>query len=246
MKKSVNVLSVLLLALCCVSCHMFAPGQPSPTRMVFLTGECLDTAEMSDSGSRVSDGKIDFRFDLALNCESDRWGKNIGDHYRYIPDEDIFESYGKNKKKVKKAYDELFESVVDSCTEKWQNDEFSVVTIMYEGGLSLTANKDFAGIPAGDDLASLVVLGYGFDSAAGGFLDIPLGNSTMLEDYLNFSISTSGFEVTEESVGFELKIPVKVVMYLDWLNDRISDPDAEVSCKDEILHCKFSTDFGLR
>ncbi|MBQ7811535.1 MAG: hypothetical protein IJ394_03140 [Bacteroidales bacterium] len=246
MKKYVNVLSVLLLALCCVSCHMFAPGQPSPTRMVLLTGECLNATEMSNSGSWVRDGKIDFRFEPALSSESDRWGKNVGDHYRYIPDEGVFESYGQNKTKVKEAYDELFESVANSCSEQWQKDDFSVVTIMYEGGLSLTANKDFAGIPAGEDLSSLVVLGYGFESMAGGFLDIPLGNASMLEDYLNFSIPTSGFEVTEESVGFELNIPVKVVMYLDWLNDRLSDSDAQVSYRDEVLHCKFSTDFGLR
>ena len=61
-----------------------------------------------------------------------------------------------------------------------------------------------------------------------------------------FCIPTEDCELTEEEVTFELNIPVKVVMYLNWINDKLTDPDAPVPYKDEVLHCKFTTRYGLK
>ena len=63
---------------------------------------------------------------------------------------------------------------------------------------------------------------------------------------LAFSIPIGDHDLTEGTVNFELKIPVRVVGYLQWLNDRIKDPDAPVPYKEEILHCRFSSKYHLR
>ena len=61
-----------------------------------------------------------------------------------------------------------------------------------------------------------------------------------------FNIPLGDYEVVDEYVRFDLNIPVKVVYYLHWLNDRLTDPDAAVPYTDEVLHCSFCTEYGLR
>jgi hypothetical protein len=63
---------------------------------------------------------------------------------------------------------------------------------------------------------------------------------------LCISEGTGAMQKVSETVTFELKIPVKVVMYLNWLNDKISDPDAPVPYEERELYCKFTTDFNLK
>ena len=42
-----------------------------------------------------------------------------------------------------------------------------------------------------------------------------------------------------------LEIPVKVVMYLNWLDDRITDPNAPIPYREDVLRCEFTVDKGL-
>ena len=63
---------------------------------------------------------------------------------------------------------------------------------------------------------------------------------------ISFSIPMEQYQLTDEKVTFELNVPVKVVKYLTWLNDKITDPDAPVPYEEEVLHCRFTTDYGLR
>ena len=68
----------------------------------------------------------------------------------------------------------------------------------------------------------------------------------MLEESVSFSVPLGDFKVVKESVSFELNIPVKVVMYLQWLNDRLIDPNAPVPYKEEVLHCSFTSPYCLK
>ena len=110
------------------------------------------------------------------------------------------------------------EGVYDSFASSWSGSNFSLVTILYNGGISLKADREFAGFQPGEDLGpALRCAGIWSDYA---FID--------------------------EHVTFDLEIPVRVVMYLGWLNDKLSNPAAPVPYKDEVLHCRFTTPFGLR
>ena len=58
-------------------------------------------------------------------------------------------------------------------------------------------------------------------------------------------IPLEGKMLTNEWVKFTLEIPVKVVMYLNWLDDRITDPNAPIPYREDVLRCEFTVDKGL-
>ena len=169
-----------------------------------------------------------------------------------------------NQAIVKSEYERVFEDFSKSYEERFHRPFYSIVTILYNGGISLVANKEFAGYPAGENLAPLItnnpiydnivlesgenpIIAPGFNtpSNAGGFLGIPLDYISMTKDGVEFCIPMGEHKLIEDEVTFELFIPVKVVLYLTWLNNMIGDPDAPVPFKDEVLHCSFTTKYGL-
>lgn len=75
---------------------------------------------------------------------------------------------------------------------------------------------------------------------------IPLDYKSMPGESVSFSVPLDDFTVVKEPVTFELNIPVKVVMYLRWLNDRLIDLSAPVPYKEEVLHCRFTSPYCLK
>lgn len=132
------------------------------------------------------------------------------------------------------------------------------------------ADKDFAGVKAGDNiisgymnehdwaiagrpedvsgLLSFCPVKYIFNSVWD--LDKPFGDE--FADYacvngrvFGIYIPTRDFEEIDEDVTFNLSVPVKVGLYLTWLNDKISDPEAPFPYRDETLTCTFTIHKGL-
>lgn len=247
-------LMVLAMMVCLVSCNKFYPGSRAAIGKKLLTGECLASAEMSYNevyrSTMVNENRFIFGFSLDLSDYEHETIRFM--EYRYIPSDDIFKSFGKNRKAVKNAFETIFDRCDNDLSRKHR--DFSVVTILYDGGISLTANKEFAGYPAGEDLAPAIE-----DVEAGHFhpewylaenvgtiFEIPLDYLKLLDMVISFSIPMEQYQLTDEKVTFELNVPVKVVKYLTWLNDKITDPDAPVPYEEEVLHCRFTTDYGLR
>ena len=122
----------------------------------------------------------------------------------------------------------------------------------------MTADKEFAGFTPGENLSEVIksVEGDATDPIlshianlkenAGKYLNIPLDYLSLLGTMIAFSIPMNDYKLSDETVKFELEIPVKTVMYLNWLNDKISSPDASPVYKEDVLHCKFTTRYGLR
>lgn len=137
---------------------------------------------------------------------------------------------------------------IDDCFPRVENpmrEEIPVVTILYNGGVSFVANKDFAGVPAGKDLSEIIVSDP-YLTDFGLYPGIPLDYKSMPGESVSFSVPLDDFTVVKEPVTFELNIPVKVVMYLRWLNDRLIDPSAPVPYKEEVLHCRFTSPYCLK
>lgn len=204
------------------------------------------------------DGLFCFGFTLDMNYSVERLSRW---EYRKVPSDNVFETFGNRKGEVKKAYEEVYERMFLEGGDS----NYWLSTILYNGGISLIADKNFAGCPAGKDLGPLITCVYGGDrteiktdpvigtlghlkeSYRSDVLNIPLEYiSLMAGESLEFGLPMGNHKLTDESVTFDLKIPVKVVQYLEWLNDRRSDPDAPVPYKEEVLHCRFTTPYGLR
>lgn len=181
--------------------------------------------------------------------------------YWDIPSEDLFAAFGNNKEQVKKEYYNLFNACAQSKTANY----FSISTILYNGGITLTANKEYAGVPAGENLASFITASLsGFpsgtqmpDPVISSYFNTPASVAASLGLPLDY-ISMTGAEdicftipkpqdcqIVQESVTFELKIPVKVVLLLSWLNDRLDDENAPVPCREEELHCTFTVPYRI-
>lgn len=275
--KSLKYIMLIITFPVFMSCVGKGAAHPAATYVRLLTGECLNNTELvyyvpdSEDQQLYGEGNGDkpdrsvfftfgFSFDLNHNVEKmSRW------KYRDIPADELFDSFGKQSDKVREEYEAVYETYEIKGVPPAQE----VITFLYEGGISLVADKEFAGYPAGTDLGEYltcsyiaggrdeVVSTYGVDPVIGSVynikeslypvLNIPMDYISMpTGDGLSFNFPIGNSELVEEEVTFELKIPVKVVMYLNWINDKISDPDAPVPYKDEVLHCTFTTRYGLK
>ena len=239
----------------------------------FIPGECLQNTDLDFNGSikwNNIEGFMVLRFSL-----KDLRGTGVyvpitdeltyGHYYYFEPDEEIFNAFGDNSGIVNSLY-------MDRCRKTHSPGFYS--SILYDTGISLVADKDFAGVKAGDNIASgymneqdwaiagrpedvpgllsFVPVKYIFfpDENPDGFLEKPFG-----EEFTDYSclagpgvvlyIPTRNFEDMEEDVTFNLSVPVKVGLYLTWLNDKISDPDAPFPYREETLTCTFTIHKGL-
>lgn len=258
---------LVLLAVFCIvvnSCYMFAPSGVQSYCYEIIPGERLASSNLTRTQTEnlVKNDCyfLSFHLDLAEGV-SERVGvQHLPKVFRVMPSNDLFKSLD-NTKKVKSEFKNLYESFTESYSAKYPQDfhlerGYKFATILYDGEISLTANVEFAGYAAGVNLAPLfkeqlakgdrlvpVVSNEKYNSdEAGAFLDIPLDYVSMMESYLILQIPLEGKMLTNEWVKFTLEIPVKVVMYLNWLDDRITDPNAPIPYREDVLRCEFTVD----
>lgn len=250
-----------LATLIITGCHMFAPTGRFPDHKVLLTGECLQNTELTYTQREIdqwidmlSDQLCIFSFELnTIDCKTIKTGYS----YHTMPPDNIFKSFGKNKKNVKDTYMEIFDSCDEIPVDIPDNESFSTITILYDKGISLVADQKFAGYPAGEDLAQYFktyepgeLFWKSYNNTPdkfGRILDIPLEYSCIFTaDKLSLCLPISGSKLAYGDVTFELRIPVKVVNYLQWINDKISNPNAPVPYTEEVLHCTFTTKYNFK
>lgn len=249
MKQIAILLSAVLCASACVN---FGAGTPDSETRALLPGECLKSTELSyyatDLSYMCDYGKYVFCLQLDLDYSNECMDHTvIKNHWRHVPTQEMYDAFGENGKLVKKAYEDEFESFQYLYYEKCPgySGRYSIVTILYNGGVSLVADKEFAGVPAGKNLSDIISLDS-HSTNLGLYPDIPLEYIAMPEEWFLFSVPLGDFNVVKEPVNFELNIPVKVVMYLQWLNDKLTDPDAPVPYKEEVLHCSFTSPYCVK
>lgn len=269
--KARFLLILLAVFLPLSACVMIYPtGRETSTRML-LPGECLSDTELqyilpdADYQQVYSDCFL-FRFSMSLsNHELKKDGGLWSRIYNDKPSKSLYDTFGENKGKVRKEFNGIFDVLSEYYSIELQDDSYSIVTLLYNGGISLIANKEFAGFKPGEDMSSAIKCspnsGEYVDEDltdpvissqsrlaenAGTYLAIPLEYISLAGSDIRFSIPMADYQLVEEDVTFELKIPVKVVKYLNWINDKLSDPDAPVPYKDEVLHCTFTTRYSLK
>ena len=67
-----------------------------------------------------------------------------------------------------------------------------------------------------------------------------LNNYDCFWDFIQVCIPVLDSKEVVEGITFTLTIPVKVGLYLTWLNDKLSDPDAPFPYYDDTLTCTFT------
>ena len=250
-RKLSYILGVLLFA---TSCELLPAGYHPPKEYVFLTGECLASPELSYQtlDENIWHDQLLFRFTLDLSdTKVERIVKSMiamKEVFRTIPSDEKFRSFGSRRDVVKNEFNRSFDELRATL---WSGEhDGSLITIVYDGGdITFTANRDFAGHPAGENLApDLLPSPYARDHTPDALraLDLPLEYDCMLEDHLMFAISMDGFELVKQPTTYDLEIPVKVIMYLNWLNDLQTDPDAPVPYREEVLRCRFHASYCLQ
>lgn len=273
--KRVQYILLSLLAFITQSC--VGSMEPAFTVMRFLPGECLNSYELSyytpqgQSYQTQTDrgGKDYFIFGFALDLKSHEEVQDPEDPRRGVPWLDmptnvLYNHFGKNKYAVKQAYESAFADMRNYWAEEVGAGRtgFDFTTVLYSGGVSLTAESSFGGHPAGEELAPYLTYrpsSMGWESeyetivaprqygkeVMGKSLDLPLDYVCLLGSKIGFSIPVGDCTLTNENVTFHLSIPVKNVKYLTWLNNQISNPDAPVPYEDGVLTCTFTTRYGL-
>lgn len=222
---------------------------------LFITGECLTNSNLSflrasPNGENVVlhnfNGKYHFEFAPQFDTERQTFRNEASYQYWLIPSEKVFDKYGSNKNTIKEDYHKIRKS--------FKNQEKPYVsTILYNGGLSLVANRDFAGHAAGENLSPYLeeeLFGLTKEQADV-CLPLPLDYVCMVSDCFSLDLLVPGYELTEAresvpSVSFTLDIPVKTVMYLTWLNDRLVDKDATLTYREDTLRCTFTVKDRLK
>lgn len=270
--KIQHLLLTICLLLCIYSCELMPAiswGWQDPATSILLTGENLSSTKLSyivpSDDNQVHSDRFTFSFTVDYS-DCVKVKKNKGEQFNVVPSSELFSSFGSNMKAVKNEFERIHKEVSDSylsvCPGRCY---FNVITILYNGGMSLVCDSEFAGHPAGENLASVITCFPWYDGfveqsgedpiIAGGFntpsyvgkcIEMPMDYISMIGGTIEFSIPMGDYELLHTGANFRLEIPVRVVDYLTWLNNKISDPNAEMPYRDEVLKCSFRTNWTLR
>lgn len=281
--KVLLVISVVLL----VSCGGLGSAMPDRTPIQrFLPGECLASTSLElldgsrellyhqDDGyeidqaafflvnARSTDTADGLNFCFYLDMTNHTEGKL--NWQQDTPSAELFQLFGMNKNAVEEEYWKSFWAVDSFIHSNGGGaSSFNLATILYNGGITLTANKEFAGYAAGENLAPIITCSPMFTDPGvadpiisswlntsemiGPVLGIPMDFIAMtFGQYIHFIIPKGEYKIEQEPVHFDLEIPVKVVLYLTWLNERLTDENAPVPFRDEVLQASFSFPYRLK
>jgi len=246
-------------------------GVPEPIEQSIIPGECLKSPVLSYDDQTFSDYytvgglndmgyldpeitpmDIDFnsrvlrfflKMDLDVAKESLSTYNGHCTRYRFLPSDDVYDSFLSYAPAVRTEYNNVYNSIDFA---DWSN--FSrVTTILYrKNTLSIIADAPFAGIAANDELKTKVFVGNNYFTDQ---LNIPgidrEPDTIALNHTIMLYIPVEDYNISISHVTFTLSMPVKVGMYLHWLEDRLTDPDAQMQYRDEALTCKFTIHKGL-
>lgn len=247
--KRLSQFLIICIGLSLASCHSFwESATDDGEEKTLLTGECLRSYELlhhSSTAFHINDyyGPKSFVFGFALDLDKTiEYNRENPIDYRYIPSENVLADFDGGVKRLQEQYESLYQDV------SYGAGGFRVVTLFYKEGATLTADKDFAGHPKGENLSPYCnwrlmlhpleelslpvdsVIDYPYLVNTSGGIYFPIGDCTIID----------------EEVTFTLTIPVKVGMYLTWLYNLQSNPEAQIPFHDEVLHCTFTIGKSLR
>ena len=212
-----------------------------------IPGECLESEKflpyVDNPVVHVSESKNSINIKLFLDVET-RFVQRDSRLYEKSPSDNVFNSFEENSVVVRNEYETVLEEFEDQLSRPY----FEYNTIYYCGGLKLTASKKVAGIDAYEDLSSLVTIkGWEFELNPP-YLEIPSDYIPLSSSLLNLYITApDDYKIVycDRKAYYELELPVKVGMYLNYLIDRLENPSATMQYKDVVLKGSFYLDYNF-
>lgn len=239
--------SALLAATLAVnSCNLSHLGNVGEKEKTFLPGECLKSNEIKKSifaqSYYVHAVKEGIQLYLSLDVDANHEEVDYPD-CRFSPAASVYRSFGDDADYVKNTYEKEYDRI-----RRLSKGAYDYTTVYYSGrnnssgGFSLTADKTFAGRAPSEDLSDLATLKLGSTG-----ISVPFAPEEMESLSCGFSLNipAGDFEVADDTVTLTLSIPVKVGLYLTWLHDSLSNPDAQMQFRDEVLEGSFRINKGL-
>ncbi len=169
-------------------------------------------------------------------------------HYVSHLDNDILESFSKSEKStINSAYDSFCSKFSDIGTD------VCMTTLFCDGEVSITADKEFGGIKAGDDLKSLFVTypyplyiseeDFEVKSCSSSERTCPIDEvfekGCSIGEAFAFEIGNPDlYSKVKDYITLTLSIPVKSGLYFQWALDKAADPEAEMSFTTDKLEGK--------
>lgn len=239
--KALYLTVLLSAALAAESCSSHL-GNVGEKMYSFLPGECLKSSEIKKNVFSPSDyvRAVKEGIQLYLSLDVDANYEEVDYPVcRFTPTASVYKSFGDDADYVKNTYEKEYDKIRRQIKRS-----YDYITVYYSGEFSLTADKTFAGHAPSEDLSDLAYLHNGSKH-------ISLSSSFALEEMESLSrgfsliIPAGDFEVVDDTVTLTLSIPVKVGLYLTWLHDSLSNPDAQMQFRDEVLEGSFRIKKGL-
>lgn len=225
---------------------MIGASTPAAVTRYYLPGESLASPklEVTVSGLDSYGGSpvLFVRPDLEnLETKDDNPRIRYGKTYSVLPSGDAYQLFGDNAGEIRASY----ENMVNELKLKLTSKDCDMVTLLYDGGMKLTANSSVLGVEKGENLMSCfeVVVNQRSEEIHQAF-DLPVDYDTMLGACFRL-VPTKKYALPRKNVTLDLEIPVRTVMYLSWLNDRISNPEAPLPYRLDTLRCQFVASFPV-
>lgn len=149
----------------------------------------------------------------------------------WLPSANVYKQFGHNAQQVENAFYQATNSVLNGPQSRTES-----ITVFNSNDIVITADREVCGIPAGVNLYPSVV-NYNYSA----IYDLP--QDTIPEGFVPLSmnvklfISTEGREVISDYPLYHIEIPVKVGMYLKYLNDARTNPNAKMEYRDNVITC---------
>ncbi len=243
--------------------------EPRVDFISLLPGECLMDNELTCVYCNQSGhGKTYlFRFAMNLDIEKEEMG-NCGRPYlieRYRPTDDVFQQFGVNSESLKDVYNNVWSTIDYTQTTFFYDDVILTADTDFAGiskgenlaPLFMNPNADIDSYVAPfsiqeDNMLCMQTFNlwvtYGPENNMDDYMnDDAVYHLVDKQAFLDFRIDISNkYKFVKESVNFTLTIPVRSAQYLTWLNDKMSDENAQMTWKDEVLTCTFHSNTGLQ
>ena len=234
MKKAFYIIPAILIGVFLVSgCEGLQSGDVGSRYFTIVPGDCTGIAYRYD----VSAKSKTIVFGLSTTVADPvriRYNKTGTCHQ--FPSEAEFDKYDHS---VKDSFYQLSFDMERGLS--WCPKYAFYSTVFPIGPATVTADRDFQGIKAHEDLSSLMLEGPEYSTEP---LDHPLNINRIeefihdLEEYHNlgsFQVAISAPDTMEKDTKFTISVPARKVKILQWFNDLATSPDAPMPYSDEII-----------
>ena len=247
-----------------------AKFEPRVKSVSLLPGECLMDNELTCIYCNQNKHRKAylFRFTVNMDIEKEEMGfvRNYDHIERYRPTEDVLQQFGVNSESLKDAYNSVWSTINDTQSTFFYDDivltadqDFAGISkgeniaplfmdsnsTIYDSYVAPFSIKD-------DNMLRLSTYNiwatYGPENNMDDCMnDDVVYHQVEKQAFLDFGIDVSDkYKFVKQSVNFTLTIPVRSAQYLTWLNDKLSDENAQMTWKDEVLTCTFHSNTGLQ